>query len=75
MSIYSIYIPSPIIECWSTLYLILWHIYYYNYGRSETDNNSILLKVVLAAQALAVTVTTLGLLNTQSNISMAKSSE
>ena len=34
-----------------------------------------LLKAVLAAQVLVVTVTTLGPLNIQSNISMAKSSE
>ena len=33
------------------------------------------LKVVPAAQVLAVTATTLGLLNTQSDISMAKSSK
>ena len=33
------------------------------------------LKAVLAAQVLAATVTTLGPLNTQSNISMAKSSK
>ena len=34
-----------------------------------------LLKVVLAAQVLAATVTTLGPLNTQGNINMAKSSK
>ena len=34
-----------------------------------------LLKAVLAAQVLAATVTTLGPLNTQSNISIAKSSK
>ena len=34
-----------------------------------------LLKAVLAAQVLAVTVTTLGPLNTQDNINMAKSSK
>ena len=33
------------------------------------------LKAVLAAQVLAVTITTLGPLNTQGNISMAKSSK
>ena len=36
---------------------------------------SILLKAVLAAQVLAATVTTLGLLNIQSDISIAKSSK
>ena len=34
-----------------------------------------LLKAVLAAQVLVITITTLGLSNTQSNISMAKSSK
>ena len=34
-----------------------------------------LLKAVPAAQGLAVTVTTLGLLNTQGNISIAKSNK
>ena len=34
-----------------------------------------LLKAVLAAQVLAATITTLGLSNTQSNTSIAKSSE
>ena len=36
---------------------------------------SMLLKAVLAAQVLAVTVTTLGLSNTQGDISIAKSSK
>ena len=34
-----------------------------------------LLKAVLAAQVLVLTVTTLGLLNTQSNTSMAKNNK
>ena len=39
------------------------------------DNNSIILKAVLAAQVLAVTIMTLGPLNTQGDISVAESSK
>ena len=75
MSIYSIYIPSPIIEA-KVLYTSP-HDTFTTKVMVEVKQitTSISLKAVPAAQVLAVTVTTSGLLNTQGDISIAKSSK